>query len=90
LDDTDGARSAQDVMLDNFRFNPATAAVPRGTMVTWTNRDDVPHTIVSSERKFKSPVLDTDERFSHTFDTPGTYTYFCSMHAKMTGQIVVE
>lgn len=90
LDDTDGARSTHDVMLDNFRFNPATASVPRGTTVTWTNRDDVPHTIVSSERKFKSPVLDTDQRFSHTFDTAGTYTYFCSMHAKMTGRIVVE
>jgi plastocyanin len=90
LGDTDGARSTHDVMLDNFRFNPATAAVPRGTTVTWTNRDDVPHTIVSSERKFKSPVLDTDQRFSHTFDTAGTYTYFCSMHAKMTGRIVVE
>jgi plastocyanin len=60
-----------------------------GLDVTWTNRDDVPHNIVSREQKFKSPVLDTDEQFSHTFDTPGTYPYFCSIHPKMTGQVVV-
>ena len=58
--------------------------------MTWINRDDVPHNIVSLQQKFKSPVLDTDERFSHTFDTPGTYTYFCSIHPKMTGRVVVE
>ena len=62
---------------------------PAGTTVTWTNRDDVPHNIVSTEQKFKSPVLDTDEQFSHTFDAPGTYPYYCSLHPKMTGQIVV-
>ena len=65
------------------------AAVTAGSTVTWTNRDDVPHNIVSTDQKFKSPVLDTDETFSHTFDAPGTYKYFCSIHPKMTGQVVV-
>ena len=64
-------------------------SVPAGSTVTWTNRDDVPHNIVSTEQKFKSPVLDTDEQFSHRFDAPGTYKYFCSIHPRMTGRIVV-
>jgi Icc protein len=80
----------QQVVLDNFAFAPAMTAVPAGSTITWTNRDDVPHNIVSTEQKFKSPVLDTDERFSHTFDAPGTYTYYCSIHPKMTGQVVVS
>ena len=78
-----------EVVADHFSFSPATAAVAPGTTVTWTNRDDVPHNIVSTDQKFKSPVLDTDEQFSHTFDAPGTYKYFCSIHPKMTGQVVV-
>jgi plastocyanin len=78
-----------DVAVDNFSFAPATASVAPGTTITWTNRDDVPHTVVSTERAFKSPVLDTDEQFSHRFDAPGTYEYFCSIHPKMTGRIVV-
>jgi 3',5'-cyclic-AMP phosphodiesterase len=78
-----------EVAMDNFGFLPATASVPVGTTVTWTNRDDVPHLVVSTEQQFKSPVLDTDEQFSHRFDAPGAYKYFCSMHPKMTGRIVV-
>jgi 3',5'-cyclic-AMP phosphodiesterase len=85
---TAGGRAAQ-VVADNFSFAPARAAVAAGSTVTWTNRDDVPHNIVSTDQKFKSPVLDTDEQFSHTFDKPGTYRYFCSIHPKMTGQVVV-
>ena len=80
---------AHDVVVDNFSFAPATASVPAGTTITWTNRDDVPHNIVSVEQKFKSPVLDTNERFAHRFDEPGTYRYFCSLHPRMTGRIVV-
>ena len=79
----------QQVVVDNFSFAPATTAVPVGSTITWTNRDDVPHNIVSTERKFKSPVLDTDEKFSHTFDAPGTYKYYCSIHPKMIGEVVV-
>jgi Icc protein len=77
------------VVVDNFSFAPAITAVPVGTVVTWTNRDDVPHNIVSTEKKFASPVLDTDEQFSHTFDAAGTYKYYCSLHPKMTGQLLV-
>jgi plastocyanin len=77
------------VAIDNFTFAPAMAPVPAGTTITWTNRDDIPHNVVSTERTFKSPVLDTGEQFSHRFDRAGTYKYFCSLHPKMTGQIVV-
>ena len=80
---------ANDIVVDSFNFAPATISVPVGTVVTWTNRDDVPHNIVSTERQFKSPVLDTDETFSHVFTKAGSYNYYCSIHPKMTGQIVV-
>jgi len=80
---------AHDVVVDNFSFSPAATSVQVGSTITWTNHDDVPHNIVSTEQKFRSPILDTDGRFSHRFDAPGTYKYFCSIHPKMTGQVVV-
>jgi len=80
---------AEHVSVDNFSFAPAAATVRAGSTVTWTNRDDIPHNIVSTDRAFKSPVLDTNQQFSHRFDAPGTYTYFCSLHPRMTGQVVV-
>ena len=83
------AGAARQVVVDNLSFAPATTAVSVGTTITWTNHDDVPHNVVSTERKFASPVLDTDEQFSHTFDAAGTYKYYCSIHPKMTGQVVV-
>jgi plastocyanin len=81
-----------EVKIDNFSFAPATLAVAVGTTVTWTNRDDIPHTVVSTEdpKAFKSKVLDTDEKFSYTFTKAGTYPYFCSVHPKMTGSVVVK
>jgi 3',5'-cyclic-AMP phosphodiesterase len=79
----------KDVAVDNFSFAPTAAAVPVGGSVRWTNRDDIPHVIMSSDKKFKSPVLDTDQQFSYTFDAPGTYDYFCSLHPKMTGRVLV-
>jgi plastocyanin len=82
--------TAVEVKIDNFSFGPATVTVPAGTTVTWTNRDDIPHTVVSTDGAFKSKVLDTDEKFSFTFSKPGTYPYFCSIHPKMTGKIVVQ
>ncbi|MGA2094659.1 MAG: cupredoxin family copper-binding protein [Candidatus Acidiferrum sp.] len=81
--------SAAEVKIDNFSFGPAAITVPVGTTVTWTNRDDIPHTVVSTDKVFKSKVLDTDEKFSYTFDKPGEYPYFCSIHPKMTGKVVV-
>jgi plastocyanin len=78
------------VKIDNFSFSPATITVPAGTTVTWTNADDIPHTVVSDDKVFKSKVLDTDEKFSYTFTKPGAYPYFCSIHPKMTGKVVVQ
>ena len=79
-----------DVKIDNFSFGPQTITVPVGATVTWTNHDDIPHTSVSTEGVFKSKVMDTDEKFSYTFTKAGTYPYYCSIHPKMTGQIVVK
>lgn len=78
------------VKIDNFVFGPQTITVPVGTTVTWTNADDIPHTSVSTEGVFKSKVLDTDEKFSYTFTTAGTYPYYCTIHPKMTGKVVVQ
>jgi plastocyanin len=77
------------VTIDNFVFGPQKLTVKAGTTVTWTNRDDIPHT-VAAIGKFKSKVMDTDESYSFTFTTPGEYEYFCSLHPHMTGTIVVE
>lgn len=81
--------SAQ-VKIDNFSFGPPAIAVPVGATVTWTNRDDIPHTVVSENKIFKSKVLDTDDKFSFAFEKPGTYAYFCSVHPKMTGKVIVR
>lgn len=82
--------SSVDVKIDNFVFGPQSITVPAGTTVTWTNKDDIPHTIVSTDGVFKSKVRDTDESFSYKFDKAGTYSYFCSVHPKMTGKVVVQ
>jgi plastocyanin len=86
------ASATAEVKIDSFSFGPATITVASGTTVTWTNRDDIPHTVVSTDdpKSFKSKVMDTDEKFSYTFATAGTYPYFCSVHPKMTGKIVVQ
>ena len=80
-----------EIGIDNFDFTPKVLTVKAGTKVTWINKDDVPHLIVSTQNKFHaSAVLDTDQRYSATLAKPGTYDYFCSLHPKMQGQIVVE
>ena len=84
------APAGTEVKIDNFSFGPETLKVSAGTTVTWTNRDDIPHTVVSTTGAFKSKVLDTDEKFSFTFSKPGSYPYFCSIHPKMTGKVVVQ
>jgi plastocyanin len=78
------------VKIDNFTFTPNVLTVPVGTTVHWTNKDDIPHNVVSEDKSIKSKVMDTDEQFSYTFTKPGTYAYFCSIHPKMTGKIVVQ
>ena len=87
--DQSSAANAE-VRIDNFSFGPQTVTVPVGATVTWTNRDDIPHTVVSTDGLFNSKVRDTDEKFSYTFAKAGTYPYFCSVHPKMTGKVVVQ
>jgi plastocyanin len=86
------AQAAAEVKVDNFSFSPATLTVAVGTTVTWTNHDDIPHTVVSTDdpRAFRSKVLDTDEKFTYTFTKAGSFAYFCSIHPKMTGTVVVK
>jgi plastocyanin len=84
------APAAAEVKVDNFSFSPATLTVAPGTTVTWTNRDDIPHNVVSTDKVFKSKVMDTDEKFSYTFTKTGSYAYFCSIHPHMTGTVVVK
>ena len=79
----------QKVTIDNFTFSPATVKVKVGDTVTWTNHDDIPHTVVSAG-KFRSKAMDTDGTFSFTFTSAGEYKYFCSLHPHMTGTITVE
>jgi len=86
----DAKATPVEVKIDNFSFSPATITIPVGTTVRWTNRDDIPHTVVNDKETFKSKTLDTDEQFSYTFTKPGTYEYFCSIHPKMTGKVLVQ
>jgi len=84
------AAANAEVKIDNFSFGPQTVTVPVGATVTWTNHDDIPHTVVSTDGVFKSKVRDTDEKFSYTFTKAGTYPYYCTIHPKMTGKVVVQ
>jgi len=86
----DQSASATAVKIDNFSFTPQTLTVNVGTTVTWTNGDDVPHNVVSTDKVFKSKTMDTDEKFSYTFAKPGTYNYYCSIHPRMTAAVVVK
>jgi plastocyanin len=80
-----------EIRIDNFAFTPTELTVIAGTTVEWINRDDIPHVVVSDDKKtFKSKALDTDDKFSYTFTKPGTYAYFCSVHPKMTGKVIVQ
>jgi plastocyanin len=83
-------KPATEIKIDNFVFSPNTVTVAAGTTIHWTNHDDIPHNVVAEDKSFKSKVMDTDESFSYTFTKPGTYTYFCSIHPKMTGKVVVQ
>jgi len=84
------AAAAASVTIDNFTFKAPVVTVKSGTTVTWTNGDDIPHTVVSKNGLFKSKVLDTGDRFSFTFAKPGQFGYFCSLHPHMTGTIIVN
>ena len=78
------------VSVENFNFVPADLTVPAGTIVVWTNHDDVEHTATASDNSFSSPSIPTDGQFSSTFTKPGTYSYFCAIHPFMTARIIVQ
>ena len=84
------APAKAEVKIDNFSFSPAIITVKAGTQITWTNADDIPHTVVSDSKAFKSKVLATGEKFTLTAGKTGTYSYACSIHPNMTGKVVVE
>jgi len=87
---TGPSAQATDIKVDNFTFSPETLTVSVNSNVTWTNKDDVPHVIASTDGLFRSKGLDTDDHYSFKFTKPGTYNYFCAIHPKMTGKIVVQ
>jgi plastocyanin len=86
---TGRAAEAVTVDIENFAFAPAELSVAPGTTVVWTNHDDIPHTVTSTDGAFKSHALDTDDSFSFTFQKAGSCRYFCSLHPKMVGMVKV-
>lgn len=84
------AGAATEVKIDNFAFTPGVVTVKAGTQVTWINHDDIPHTVDSTQGKFKSAAMDTDDKFQFRFTEPGEYPFYCRMHPKMTGKIIVQ
>jgi plastocyanin len=82
--------SSTEIRVDNFTFEPETLTVSVNSTVTWVNKDDVPHVIASDEGLFKSKALDTDDHYTYTFTKAGTYAYYCTVHPKMVGKIVVR
>ena len=84
------AAAAQQVKVFNYKFDPEVLTIPAGTTVTWTNKDEVPHTVMSSDKRFTSSgALDTGDAYSYTFTTAGSYEYFCTLHPFMKGKVVV-
>lgn len=81
---------AVEIKIDNFAFTPGVITVKSGTRVTWINHDDIPHTVDSTQGKFKSAAMDTDDKYEFRFTAPGEYPYYCRMHPKMTGKIMVQ
>jgi amicyanin len=81
---------SQLVRIDNFTFTPAEITVTAGTVVTWINRDDIPHTVAATDHTFRSKAMDTDQQYTFTFADPGTYEYFCALHPHMQGRIIVK
>jgi plastocyanin len=79
-----------EIEINNFAFAPTIVKVPVGAQVTWTNKDEIPHNVVSTDKTIKSKVLDTNEKFTFTFTKAGTFTYLCTIHPRMKGTIVVQ
>jgi plastocyanin len=81
---------AATVRIDNFSFTPAEITLAPGTALTWVNGDDIPHTVVATNKAFRSKALDSEQQFSFTFKEPGVYEYFCSLHPHMQGKVIVK
>ena len=84
------AAGAGQVAIAAFAFTPASIEIAAGQSVTWVNRDETPHQVVSADKRFRSPGLDTGETYSFTFAQPGSYPYFCGLHPRMVGTVVVR
>jgi amicyanin len=84
------SKDANVVTIDNFVFTPPEVTVAVGTTVKWVNHDDIPHTVVDKNKSFRSKALDTDNEYSFTFASAGTYDYFCGLHPHMQGKIIVK
>jgi plastocyanin len=84
------AAAGAEIEIDNFAFTPATITIPVGTQVTWTNKDDIKHNVVSTDKAIKSKALDTNDKFTFTFTQAGTLSYVCSIHPRMKGTVVVQ
>jgi amicyanin len=84
------AEEANVVTIDNFTFTPPELSVAVGTTVKWVNHDDIPHSVVDSNKAFRSKALDTDDAYSFTFASAGTFSYFCGLHPHMQGKIIVK
>jgi plastocyanin len=85
-----GPSDSAQILIKDFMFAPNALTIKAGSTVTWTNKDDEPHSVVSDTGLFRSGARDTDENFSFRFDKPGTYHFTCSIHPKMVGTIIVE
>ena len=84
------AKDANVITIDNFSFSPAELTVAVGTTVKFVNHDDIPHSVVENNKAFRSKALDTDDSYSYTFASAGTFDYFCGLHPKMVGKIIVK
>jgi plastocyanin len=82
--------AANVITIDNFTFTPPELTVAVGTTVKWINHDDIPHTVANKDKAFRSQALDTDDSFSYTFASAGTFDYFCGLHPHMVGKVIVK
>jgi len=79
-----------DVAIAKFAYAPKDVTVAPGTKIVWTNRDETPHTVTSTDKGFASKGMDTDDTFEHTFDREGDFAYICTVHPFMTGVVHVR
>ena len=88
--DTGAQSETNQIVIQDFAFEPATLTVKAGTKVTWVNRDEEPHTATATDKRFNSKTLENGDQFSTEFNQPGIYKYYCALHPKMTGQVIVK